>query len=76
MLTKNDRRSNRYHSKVLLIIRPITLQHVAVKRYWPKVILIRSGSFLVDWGVTIAYFHVSGKRPSKNEIGLLNDTMD
>ena len=61
------RRSNRYGSKVSLIIRSITLQHVAVKDIGRK--LFGSEVCPFFWtGVTIAYFQVSGKQPSKNEI--------
>lgn len=61
------RRSNRYRSKVSLIMRSITLQHVAVKDIGRKLFGSEVGRFL--WtGVTIAYFQVSGKQPSTNEI--------
>ena len=60
-------RSSRYRSNVLLIIRSITLQHVAVKDIGRKLFGSEVGPFL--WtGVTIEYFQVSGKQPSKNEI--------
>jgi len=60
-------RSNRYRSNVLLIIRSITPQHVEVKDIGLKLLGSEVGPFL--WtGVTIAYFQVSDKQPSKNEI--------